>query len=203
MNIKDRVLFCELLTGVAELYNKPLTHNALDIYWNILEKYPPEKIKQALNLHIENPDSGQFMPKPADILRYIEMSHTARAMRAWDKVVAAMSRVGAYNSIMFDDPLIHIIINEMRGWVAVCHDEQKIPFIAQEFQRRYMMYLLYSPSSPAPLYLAGIYEYQNRLHGFLDHIPKPIPFGDKEMKLLISNLTPEALQQLEKSNDNE
>src|SRR5262245_48873368 len=104
MNPEDKALFCKLLTGTAELYNQRLTPSALEIYWNVLEKYPLERIKNALNLHVRNPDNGQFMPKPADILRYIELSSTAKALYTWDKVDAARAIVGGHNSIIFDDP---------------------------------------------------------------------------------------------------
>ena len=157
MIAKDKILFCALLTSVAELYGKPISANVLEIYWNTLEKYSLESIRRAVHLHVTNPDNGQFMPKPADILRYIETSQSTKALHAWDKVVLAMQRVGAINSIEFDDPAISVVIKEMGGWISICYKSRNdnLPFMAIEFQRRYSIYLIH-PLPYVPKHLCGI-----------------------------------------------
>jgi hypothetical protein len=194
MNNQEKMLFCKLLSRIAEFFNKTLSPNDLEIYWSLLQKYELDSINHALNLHMVNPKNGQFMPKPADIIRYIEKDNDLKALYAWDKVTSAVTIVGSYESIKFDDPLIHIIINQMGGWITRCHvNEKQLPFVGNEFQRRYGAYLIY-PSPPAPPHLPGFYECQNRLLGYLENIPAPVFFGDKEVRLLISNFN---LTQLE------
>ena len=195
MNSQEKMSFCKLLTGIAEFYSKTLYTNDLDIYWSVLEKYELDKIKQALKLHIVNPKSGQFMPKPADIIRYLEKDDSLKALYGWDKAIAGVRQKGAYKSIEFDDPIVNIVINEMGGWVDFCYkiNKDNSPFIANEFQRRYAAYLI-CPNPLAPEYLPGIFECQNRLNGYHNHIPKPDKFGDNDLKLLISNFN---LAQLE------
>jgi hypothetical protein len=187
MRRQEKSIFCKLLANIAEFYSKTLSANVLEIYWNVLEKYELVQVKQALNLHLVNPANGQFMPKPADIIRYIEKDNSLKALHAWDKAISGVRAMGSYHSITFDDPVINIVINEMGGWVNLCcTSNDKLPFIANEFQRRYAAYLIYTPP-PAPNYLPGIFEYQNRLAGFHKHIPKPIFFSDKDVQLLISD----------------
>jgi len=41
------------------------------MYWLILGKYPADELQAAVIKHIEDPKSGSFMPKPADILKHI------------------------------------------------------------------------------------------------------------------------------------
>jgi hypothetical protein len=191
MKPQEKILFCKLLAGIAEFYGKPLSRNVLEIYWNILEKYSLDQIKHALNLHIVNPDHGQFMPKPADIIRYLEVDDSIKALHAWDKVISAIRRVGSNSSITFDDPLINVVIHQMGGWINLCYqNEDKMPFIANEFRKRYAVYLIH-PSPTPPAYLPGIDECTNRLNGYDKHIEKPVLFGEKDMKLLISNAKPE------------
>lgn len=198
MIAKDKMLFCTLLTGVAELYNNSLSGNSLEIYWNTLEKYSLDNIRRAVNFHVTNQDNGQFMPKPADLLRYIEDSNAIKSLHAWDKVVAATLSAGAYDSIEFDDLMIHVVIMEMGGWVAMCHKKEKQPFTGIEFQKRYFAYLFHQ-LPPAPKYLYGITEHRNRICGYLDRIPKPIKFGEKEMKEML--LTTKNFSALEKNHD--
>lgn len=195
MKANDKMLFCTLLTSVAELYGKHLEANSLDIYWHTLKKYSLETIRRAVQFHVTNQDNGQFMPKPADLLRYIEESNDIKSLHAWDKVVLAMQKVGAQNSIEFDDPAIHVVINEMGGWITICYesDNKKLPFKAIEFQRRYSAYLIH-PLPPAPKHLCGIIEHLNRIYEYYDRIPKPVFFGKKEMILILeTSNTPEKL----------
>jgi len=188
MKAKDKTLFCALLTSVAELYGKPLSANVLEIFWSALERYSLEDVRRAVSFHVTNQDNGQFMPKPADLLRYNEDSNAIKALHAWDKVILAMQRKGAQCSIEFDDPAIHVVINEMGGWVSMCYNshKDKLPFTAIEFQKRYSAYLIH-PLPPAPDYLWGITEHINRICGYHDQIPKPVRFGDKDMLLMIEN----------------
>src|SRR3954471_13014259 len=102
MNNQEKMLFCKLLSRIAEFFNKTLSPNDLEIYWSLLQKYELDSINHALNLHMVNPKNGQFMPKPADIIRYIEKDNDLKALYAWDKVTSAVTIVGSYESIKFD-----------------------------------------------------------------------------------------------------
>jgi len=185
MNSKEKKDFVELLTGLAELYQKPLSARVLEIYWAAFEQYPLDAIKEAVKLHVLNPDNGQFMPKPADILRYLEGKTYEQALRAWTTVNKAMRMVGAYPSIQFEDQLIHLVISEMGGWINLCAThEDRLPFVAKEFQQRYSSYLHHKPMS-CPGYLLGIYEQYNSLHNY--PILPPVSFKDREGGLLISS----------------
>ena len=165
MKPEEKAEFSRLLTGVAELYGKNVSPYLFEIYWYSLEKYSLDEIKRAMRLHTVNPDVGQFMPKPADFVRYIEGKSQERALFAWQKVVSAMKLVGAYQSIIFDDKLIHHVIDEMGGWISFCRaEESKMPFIFQDFSRHYIACLSHSPEQ-YPIQLTGITEHQNRLYG--------------------------------------
>jgi hypothetical protein len=163
---EDKICFGELMSGLAELYGKKLTPALLEIYWQTLAEYSYANINQAINAHILNPDSGQFMPKPADIVRFVKGATQTSALRAWSKVINALREVGVYQSIVFDDPIIHMVIEEMDGWIALGHvKEDKLSFVTHEFQKRYVSYLAHEPTV-YPAKLIGIFEQQNGFTGF-------------------------------------
>lgn len=68
MNTNDKRPFADLLSDLAEVYDKPpLTKTKLQAYWSVLERYPLQAIEAARDLHLADPDRGRFMPMPADL----------------------------------------------------------------------------------------------------------------------------------------
>lgn len=72
MKARDKQGFAQTLTAIADLYGKPLSDAGLQIWWSALEGYSLAKVQQALSAHVKDPDRGQFMPKPADVVRKID-----------------------------------------------------------------------------------------------------------------------------------
>lgn len=98
-------------------------------------------VKDALNRHCVNPDNGQFMPKPADVVKLLQGSSQDGALVAWAKVDRAVRQVGTYSTVVFDDPIIHRVVQDMGGWVALGDKREKEwPFVAKEFENRYRGY---------------------------------------------------------------
>lgn len=177
MKSERKLEFCRLLTWVGELYGKNISAQLFEIYWWSVQKYSLEEIKRAINLHILNPDIGQFMPKPADLIRNIEGTNEDKALQAWSKVLAAMRTVGAYESIIFDDSIIHVVIEKLGGWIKFCHTSDKnLPFLFQDFQRCYLTCLICRVPSDRKQ-LVGIDEHAARLTG--RSCSKPIFFDEK------------------------
>ncbi|EKD45294.1 MAG: bacteriophage protein [uncultured bacterium] len=174
---QDLSRFAILLVGVGEVYGKSLTSAVIDVYWNVLKAFKFEDVKKAVYLHLENPDAGKFLPKPADIIMAIEGSPQNQALRAWTKVVSAIHGIGVYTSVAFDDALIHAVIEDMGGWRIFCVSEtERLPFIGREFQERYRGHVIKKPLRH-PKYLTGIAESQNSSSGYA--YDPPVLLGDK------------------------
>jgi hypothetical protein len=175
---QDLSRFATLIIGVGEVYDKSFTHVMIEVYWNVLKAFKYEEVNQAIKLHLENPDEGRFLPKPADIIMAIEGSSQNQALRAWSKIISTAQRIGVYTSVAFDDPLIHAVAYDMGGWRVFCaiKDEQ-LPFVRREFQDRYRGYVSKKPLRH-PKYLTGIIEHQNSIGGY--NYDPPILIGDKE-----------------------
>lgn len=161
MKTNDIAGFAALMTGLGELYGKAITEAYSEIYWNTLKSFDFADVQRAVKHHVADPEYGRFMPKPADIIRWIEGTQDSKALQAWTKVVLAMRRVGSYNSIKFDDPIIHTVIEAMGGWVQLCMTtNHELSFRAIEFQKHYVGYLLNPPKTAIP-HLCGLLPSQS------------------------------------------
>lgn len=59
--------FYAAILGVAELYDKTPTEDAMEFYWIALRELELDGIKKAIADHLCDPERGKWMPKPADI----------------------------------------------------------------------------------------------------------------------------------------
>lgn len=173
MGNKDRKSFMEVLISTGELYEKHISDTLMELYFNILSPYSIEDIKRGISGHIRDKKSGQFFPKPADIIRALEGSDDCLSMAKWCEVRKAIQKHGAYKSVTFDDPVIMTCIDRMGGWVAVASVlTSEIGYREQEFMTLYARYSKF-PVEDVPKYLPGIIEVSNRQFG-ADEIPEPI-----------------------------
>lgn len=125
MTETDRQEFAKLLADVMAFYRQDLSTFASSVWWDAFVRFDLEQVRKAFTAHAMNPDSGQFAPKPADLIRVLEGTTTDRAAVAWGKALDAAQRVGAYSDVVFDDPGIHAAIEDMGGWPKFCRSETK------------------------------------------------------------------------------
>jgi len=184
MRESDFESFSQMISAVCALYGKPASSHMIAIWWGALREYDLQGVRHAFDRHVKNPDSGQFMPKPADVIRMVQGSTQDAALVAWSKVDKAVRHVGPYATVAFDDPVIHAVIQDMGGWVQVGSKTDKDwPFIAKEFETRYRGYRLQGSAGEYPPSLAGIAESQNSQTGFRS--PPPVLIGDQERALSV------------------
>lgn len=161
----ERAAFAEVISAVYTFYRVDLSDAAIAIWWSTMKVFDLQAIRDALGRHAVNPDTGQFLPKPADVVKMLGGSTLDSAMLALHKVEEAMSSAGAYHSVAFDDPIIHTVVNEMGGWVALCSSKDWT-FRRTEFLNRYRTYRARSIIPPFPSKLVGIADAENELKGF-------------------------------------
>jgi len=174
----DFVPFLKTLTAVADYYGKELSEGVQMLYWQGLEQFDFAAVEKALWDHARNPDTGQFMPKIADVVKMLQGSTQDSALQAWAKVDRAVRCVGNYRSVVFDDALIHRVISEMGGWVQLgTKGEDEWPFVRNEFVNRYRGYRMRSETPEYPPVLIGISEASNSKSGYA-HTEPPMLIGD-------------------------
>ena len=119
MQDNDVTNFSEIMIGVGEIYCKEINKSMIRLYWKILSRFDYIDVAKAFNSHIENPDSGQFFPKPADIVKFIDGTGQTRGLEAWSKLDYAIRTVGPYSSVVFDDAIIHAVVTDMCGMTCL------------------------------------------------------------------------------------
>ena len=184
MKANDYAQMCALINAACEYYGRPaLTDNALRIYFNGLKHLTIEQVQEGLSVHVGNPDNGQFMPKVADITRAVLGDSEAMADRAWAKVYAAIGSVGRYQSVVFDDPLVHVVVSAMGGWVKLCvSDNEEVKWAGKDFVRMYRGYA--GQALPDyPRHLPGLSEIDNSARGYRS--APPLLVGNREQARLV------------------
>lgn len=169
------------LTGVYSFYEKELTEFHFAVWQRALEDFDMEVITSAFDAHMMDPESGKWMPKPADIAKLLHGTRAERSAVAWGLVLHACQRVGAYASVAFDDPVVHCVIEDLGGWPAVCRVQiDELPFLEARFHKAYAAHA--KAGTQHPPRLVGITDASNGLRGF-GH-SDPVLIGDPKRAAL-------------------
>lgn len=172
--------FSELITDVLAYHRQDASKFVLGLWWNACQGFELEQVRAALQRHCTDPERGQFAPKIADLARVLQGTSTERAALAWGKVHEAMSAVGAYQDVVFDDPVIHAVLEDLGGWPKVCRTPlDELSYLQHRFQEAHRAYAG-----------RGQFEYPRRLMGDRspDHeyrekglpLPRPALVGNAE-----------------------
>lgn len=175
----DKKEFATYMSGVFSVYGKEVSTMLLRIWFEALRQYDLKAVKDALARHLLNPDNGQFLPKPADVVKLIGGTTIDTALEAWSAVDNAVRTVGTYRSVAFQDPIIHKVIQDMGGWVSLGNKkEDEWAFVAKEFQTRYRGIKTTGQPVDAPPQLTGIAAQQNSVAG-IQYAEPPILIGKR------------------------
>ncbi len=177
--------FIELLGSVSEIYKQDLSSMAIGLYYNTLKEYSYEQVEKALNTVIRT-YKYNCMPKPAEIVEAIEGKESDRALIAWQSVIDTIRKHGYYQTIIFDDKIIHMCIEHLGGWMWICEQTiEDMKFISKDFMKLYSV-LEKNPRKPQKK-LIGYFELHNSEGGYKKDIPDPILIkSGKNVKLIAS-----------------
>lgn len=186
MNENDKKEFVEWLQGIAAMKRVDLSPAVIRIWYQTLIEYDLGAVKLAFEKHLKDPDGGHWMPQPSDIIRIIDGGVGEQAELAWAKAFRAVSLVGAYSDVVFDDAIIHAVIDGMGGWVKFCAGEHKdFDFKRLEFVKAYRAIKNRGVSEYVGV-LQGISNAQNRMHGF--RLQPPMLVGNESKALDVKRL---------------
>jgi Domain of unknown function (DUF6475) len=161
MRASDKTYFQALLTDAMAFYRQDLSTFALSVWWAACESFDLEQVRKALTAHAMDPEHGRFAPKPADVVRILQGTHTDRSLMAWAKLHRAIGRVGSWKSIVFDDPAIHAAVEDLGGWLALCSGtSDDLPFLQKRFCDAHKAYIK-RPGHPYPPRIVGVFEATN------------------------------------------
>lgn len=185
--MKDATRFKEYMTALCEVHSRePLTFTLNDIYWKTLEPFDDYACESAFKYLLMH---TKFFPKPSEFLEILEGNNQDKAMLAWLKVTKAIRRIGTYQSVRFDDPVIHSSIQAMGGWVSFGDVlEKDLPWKQKEFERIYSA-IAGRNNGDHPEYLPGRSEMDNVRTGYREFKNEIIEIGFDNKVLQISDST--------------
>lgn len=179
MNQGDAQSFFALVADVSAFYKQDYSDFAANVWWQAMKPFDFYAVSDAFNRHCVNPDTGQFMPKPADIVKMLQGTTQDSGLVAWSKLDKAVRSVGPYQTVAFDDPIIHRVVVEMGGWVAFgTKNDDEWPFVRNEFVNRYRGYKMRNEIPEHAPKLIGIAEAENLKNGFA--APETLLLGNPE-----------------------
>ena len=145
MKNEDKRAFFDLMMAAGEVYGREVTKPMAAIYFAALASVSIEQVQEAMMAHMQNPDSGQFFPKPADLIK--QMTGTTkqqdaaiedRAAVAWACIERDIRRIGSYGTLRLEDKQALATIKAMGGWQSICQTETaKMEWKRKEFIRMY------------------------------------------------------------------
>lgn len=145
MKNEDKRAFFDLMMAAGEVYGREVTQPMAAIYFSALANVSIEQVQEAMMAHMQNPDSGQFFPKPADLIK--QMTGTTnqqdaaiedRAAIAWACIERDIRRIGSYGTLKLDDKQALATVKAMGGWQSICQTEtSKMEWKRKEFIRMY------------------------------------------------------------------
>lgn len=143
MNNGDFDAFRSMLVGLSQIYDKDITKATGEIYWNALKQFPIDLVQYAINAHVNNPESGMYFPKPADLIKHLvatekqlTLESNDRAELSWNVIIGEISRIGSYGTLKLEDGQAMAAVKAIGGWMALCmmptdkHTWAKKEFIA-------------------------------------------------------------------------
>lgn len=172
--------FLKIITTLSAVYDKNVSEELYDIYFESLKDFDIDEVKNAAGICVK---TSKFFPKPAEIIALIKPVEGLddKANKAWNLLLKAISRYGYYDSVQFEDVVIHSCIRAMGGWMQVS-DRQPDTWMHKDFVDFYKSYFY---NSTHPDKIAGMIEKQN---------------GRVNLAFIPNNTEPKIIQHLQPTN---
>jgi hypothetical protein len=164
MNDSDKKEFAELMVGSGEMYNKQVSKSLMQIYFDALKDLSIKEINHGFSKHSLDAKHGSFFPKPADIVRHLQVEHQSceeKAELAWAQITHEVRRTGTYGNLELDDKQALAALKSFTSWKDFCAmDVDNLTWAKKEFISMYKTYQN-TPLEALPSSLPGLLELQN------------------------------------------
>ena len=109
----DKPAFAALIAKTWRFYDKTPTAETAADWFDVLESFPLDAIATAFKRHLIDPKAGQYLPKPADVIRHLPIRQTDDGHPGPDEAWGLLLR------LMRDERETGVLTEEMRaGWQA-------------------------------------------------------------------------------------
>lgn len=196
MTDDDKTSFAQIMIGLAENYGQTLTTAGLKLRFEALRQFPLDAVKAA-SMSLLASRKYNSMPTVADFLEHIGGGNAEdKAEIEAGKVVEAVRSVGAYRSVVFDDPVTMAVISRaFGGWVRLCQNmtDREEKFFRKEFKQAYGSYSRQGIREGGAL--LGLSESQNVGRG-LEYREAPRLIGDNAKAQQVLTMSDSAALQI-------
>ena len=152
----------QFIAEMFDYYSKDIRSGAARVYRRALKNISVEHLYKMFDLHIVDPDSGQFMPKVADFVKVNQGTKKGNAVEAWNKVYTAISKIGPYRNFSIDDPWAMKCIEEIGGFQRLCElTDHELEFKRNEFEKLYESYRAQGVPEQFPSKIKGLIDKEN------------------------------------------
>ena len=124
----DEKVFRQGIYLIETITGKAFGKNQVEIYRTLLEDIPESKFITGINNMLRERVFSN-LPMPAEIREYSlglkEDEMMVRINRAKLLLNKGISKAGIYNDVVFEDPVIHLCIDSIGGWINFCKKSSK------------------------------------------------------------------------------
>lgn len=124
----DEKIFRQGIYLIETITGKSFDKNQVEIYKTLLDDIPENKFIQGINNMLRERVFSN-LPMPAEIREYSlglkEEEMMVRVNRAKLLLDKGISKAGIYNDVVFEDPIIHLCIDSLGGWINFCKKSSK------------------------------------------------------------------------------
>lgn len=175
MNQSEEREFSRMFSVLAATFRVESSTALLEGYWLGLEDMPLEQVRTAVKRALRE---CKFMPTAFELRSLSgEMPAAVRAVSAWQDLLKAIRKHGAWYSVDFQDRLINATVRALGGWREVCAKEADDLHVwtKKEFERVYgLLAQRGEPQGEEAAHLPGQFEVTNGAGGYLVEAPKKI-----------------------------
>lgn len=183
--MKDINEFRTLITNVYAHYGQEVSEFTLSVWFEACKNYEFDQISKALSAHAMDPETGQFCPKVADVVKKLSGTPTDRSHMAWSKAYEAITRAGPWKDVVFDDSAIHAVIEGLGGWPKFCSvTMEELSYLQHRFCEGYKAFYR-NPGYEYPKVLKG---QRSSDESYLEKglpVPKPTVIGNIEQARIV------------------
>ncbi len=160
---------------LATFLNIKTTEKTQDVWFEFLKNLTDKEFEFAIGNICNN--VTEFYPTTnfvALVKEQLKTNIENKSMLAWEKAKFAIVKHGYYDSVKFDDKVIHSAIELMGGWLelyGLYFNESKLEWVRKDFCR---CYEAMSEKKVHPEYLVGHIEKDNKYRAYDEFIQPPV-----------------------------
>jgi len=140
----DKDNFELVMVGICETYSKEVTKPLMRLYFTALSSYSIKEVNEGISKHLMDTNHGSFFPKPADIVRHLQLSQIStedKSELAWSQVIREIRTTGSYGTLKLDDKQAMASVKALGSWQQLCGStETDMTWKKKEFMQIYQTY---------------------------------------------------------------